>query len=124
MGESLSGLGAEYADEDAYVVLSDDMWSEEDRSSEDSDTYSEDYGLTPWHEYHLVGAGDEFELTPDRMLFADFEELEAFMSRASHTSSRRVECDLVELCGGGALTTKLAVKAGLQGGRNFDLIVG
>ena len=32
--------------------------------------------------------------------------------------------DVAELCGGGALTTKLLVRRGYVGGTNFDIVVG
>ena len=45
-----------------------------------------------------------------------------FMQDARFPSSGYV--DVAELCGGGALTTKLLVRRGYVGGTNFDIVVG
>eukprot|EP00971_Amphidinium_carterae_P287331 5703885-Amphidinium_carterae.1 len=62
------------------------------------------------------------------MMFADLAEHQAFMQQSRKRGTIPGTTDIVELCGGSAMTTTLAVKAGfkarIKGGRNFDLLVG
>ena len=64
---------------------------------------------------------DSYSQTDSRNIL-QYDDLMVFMQDARFPSS--VYVDVAELCGGGALTTKLLVRRGYVGGTNFDIVVG
>eukprot|EP00971_Amphidinium_carterae_P039990 785004-Amphidinium_carterae.3 len=125
MGADLSGLGNGYADDRQSFLVSADVDNDldDEHSSDDSDDYSDEHG-TEWMEHHFMLASEEIHLNSHTTICTDMEELQSFMQRSQARYGQSHGIDVVELCGGSAMTTSLAVKAGFSGGRNFDLLVG
>ena len=75
--------------------------------------------------FGLAGCDAEDEstfLVSDHRNIVRYDDLDVFLSDSRFPSTGYV--DVAELCGGGALTTKLLVRRGYVGGTNFDIVVG